>query len=286
MTYFYYYKTEHHVFLKFLHWVGLPSCWFTWAGEDVGSGEWAPAGSWPEGGTGVLARGGVPVLVLLVGVCLPGLGDELLSLLAYLGWGRCGIQGVCSSRVWVRYGAGVLVLRSLWGAVGFERFPAWGVLAQGGVSVLVLRVGVRCPGVWGVLLSLLAYLCCGDALANCGSLVFILWAEGVSFLFGPGASLSWGLRLEVWLPASFCGAVLLRVSFLSLAVGPVLLSAGSLSGGSTVLLAFFSPLESWENAFSRSFLVLVCQMFRRFASFLCPVPSFPPVSWTCPGCFF
>ena len=76
------------------------------------------------GGSGVLARGSVPVLDLLVGVCLPGLGDGLLSLLAYLGWGRCGIRGVGSSMVGVEDGSGVLVLRSLWGALGFEHFPA------------------------------------------------------------------------------------------------------------------------------------------------------------------
>ena len=106
-----------------------------------------------------MARGGVPVLVLLVGVCLPGLGDGLLSLLAYLGWGRCGIRGVGSSRVGVGEGAGVLVLRSLRGTLGFERLPAWGVLAWGGTPVIVLWVGVRRPGLGGGLLSLLAYLC-------------------------------------------------------------------------------------------------------------------------------
>ena len=90
------------------------------------------------GGSGVLARGGVPVLALLVGVRLPDLGDGLLFLLAYLGWGRHGIQGLCSSRVGFRDGASVLVLRSLWGALGFGRYPAWGILARGIVSVLVL----------------------------------------------------------------------------------------------------------------------------------------------------
>ena len=65
------------------------------------------------GGSGVLARGGVPVLVLLVWVRLPGLGGGLLSLLAYLCWGGCGIRGVGSSGVGVGGGAGVLVFWSL-----------------------------------------------------------------------------------------------------------------------------------------------------------------------------
>ena len=45
----------------------------------------------------------------------------------------------------------MLVLQSLWGALGFEHLPAWGVLAREGVSVLVLWVGVPWQGV--VLLS-------------------------------------------------------------------------------------------------------------------------------------
>ena len=76
------------------------------------------------GGSGVLSRGGVPVLILLAGVCLPGLGDGPLSLLVYLGWGRCRIRVVGSSWVGVEEGSGVLVLRSLWGALGLKNFPA------------------------------------------------------------------------------------------------------------------------------------------------------------------
>ena len=90
------------------------------------------------GGSGVLTRGSVTVLVLLAVVCLPGFGNGPLSLLLYLGWGRCRIRGVGSSRVGVKEGSGVLVLRSLWGALGFERFPSWG-----GVSVFILGLGVR-----------------------------------------------------------------------------------------------------------------------------------------------
>ena len=71
-----------------------------------------------------------------------------------------------SSGVGVGEGAGVLVLRSLRGALGFERLPAWGVLARGGVPVMVIGVGVRYPGLWGVLLSLLAYLCCRGRLSK------------------------------------------------------------------------------------------------------------------------
>ena len=39
------------------------------------------------GGSSVLVRGNVLILVLLVGVCLHALGDGLLSLSAYLGLG-------------------------------------------------------------------------------------------------------------------------------------------------------------------------------------------------------
>ena len=90
-----------------------------------------------------------------------------------------------SSRVGVGWGAGVLVLRSLWGAMGFEHFPAWDLLVRGGVSVLVL------------------------------------WLECVVLVLGVCSFPGWRL---------FCGASLPWVSFLSLAVGLVLLSAGSLSG--------------------------------------------------------
>ena len=96
------------------------------------------------GGPSVLARGGVPVLVLLMGVRLPGLGDGLPFLLARLGWGGRGIQGVCLIRVGFGEGAGVLVLRSPWGALSFGRFSAWGALSRGTISVLVLLGG----GVW------------------------------------------------------------------------------------------------------------------------------------------
>ena len=96
--------------------VGHSPCWRAWAGEEVGS-----SGVGFGGRSGILVRDGVPVLVL-VGLCLPGLGDRPFSL--YLGWGRCVVRGVGSSRVGVGEGSGVLVLRSLWGALGFERFPA------------------------------------------------------------------------------------------------------------------------------------------------------------------
>ena len=46
--------------------------------KEVGVGE----------GSGALTRGGVPVLVLVVRVYLPDLGDGLLSLLVYLVLGR------------------------------------------------------------------------------------------------------------------------------------------------------------------------------------------------------
>ena len=213
------------MFLKSLHWVGLPPGLRAWAGEDVGSGEWAPAGLGSEGdparggvpvlvllvgvclpglgdgllsllaylgwgrygtwgvgssgvgvgrGSGVLARGGVPVLVLLVGVCLPGLGDGLLSLTAYLGLGRCGIRGVGSSRVGVGEGAGVLVLRSLWDVLGFERFPAWA--SWRGAVFLSSSFGWGCVVLVSGVCSFPCWRTCaaGDALATCGSLVFVL----------------------------------------------------------------------------------------------------------------
>ena len=80
---------------------------------------------------GVLAWGGAPVIVLWLGGRCPGLWGGLLSLLAYLGWRRCGIRTVGSSRVEVREGAGVLVLRSFWGALGFEQFCCLGRLGAG-----------------------------------------------------------------------------------------------------------------------------------------------------------
>ena len=69
----------------------------------------------------------------------------------------------------------------------------------------------------------------GDVLARCGSPGFVVWAGGVFFLFGPGASWSWGSCLEVWLSASSCWASLPRLSSFSLIVGLVLLSADFLS---------------------------------------------------------
>ena len=59
---------------------------------------------------GVLAWGGVPVLVLLAGVPFPGLGDGTLFLLARLGWRGRGIQDVSSIRVGLGDVAGFLVL--------------------------------------------------------------------------------------------------------------------------------------------------------------------------------
>ena len=64
--------------------------------------------------SGVLGRGSVPVLVLLMGVRLPGLGDGLLFLLARL------------------------ALRSPWCALSFGRSLAWSALLRGVVSFLVL----------------------------------------------------------------------------------------------------------------------------------------------------
>ena len=98
--------------------------------------------------------GGAPVLVLVVGVYLPGLGDGLLSLLAYLGLGQCGIPAVGSLGVGVREGAGVLVLRSLRGVPVFGCLSAWVVLARDvfllpslGCVCVVLISGV-CLGAW------------------------------------------------------------------------------------------------------------------------------------------
>ena len=103
-------------------------------------------------GSGVFTRGGVPVLVLVVRVYFLGLWDGLLSLSAYLGVGRCGIQGVGSLGVVVREGAGVLVLQSLRAALVFGSLPAWGILARGGVPVPILEVWLRCPDFWDVIL--------------------------------------------------------------------------------------------------------------------------------------
>ena len=87
---------------------------------------------------GVLARGSAPVIILWVEVCCLGLGGGLLSLLAYLGWGRCGLRGL--------------------GSNGFGVEGESGVLARGSVPVLVLLVGVCLPGLGNGLLSLSAYL--------------------------------------------------------------------------------------------------------------------------------
>ena len=70
-----------------------------------------------------------------------------------------GVLGL--GKMWAGEGAGVLVLRSLRGALGFDCLPAWGALARGGAPVIALRVGVRRPGLGDRLLSLLAYLCWG-----------------------------------------------------------------------------------------------------------------------------
>ena len=81
----------------------------------------------------------------------------------------------------------------------------------------------------GVLLSLLAYLCC---LGRLGKMWFsclrLLSCRRV--LLWPWCFPSWVPCLEIWLPASFCRASISRVSFLSLAVWLVLLSSASLSG--------------------------------------------------------
>jgi hypothetical protein len=99
--------------------MGFFPCWRTGAGEDVGSWVWAPAGlgadrepaSWSC--CSCFPAWGVVVQGLLVGVCLPGLGDGLCSLLVYLGWVQFGIRDVGSSRVGVGEVSGVLVLQSL-----------------------------------------------------------------------------------------------------------------------------------------------------------------------------
>ena len=99
------------------------------------------------GGSGVLAWGSVPVLVLLMGLRLPCLGDGLPFLLSRLGWERRGIQGVFSIMVGFRAGAADLVLRFPWGVLNFGRFCAWGGLPRGVVSVFILWVGVCSFGV-------------------------------------------------------------------------------------------------------------------------------------------
>ena len=60
----------------------------------------------------VLARGGVPVVLLRVGSVsfFFGPGGGLLSPLAYLGWGICGLWGAGSGWVGVGEGVGVSVL--------------------------------------------------------------------------------------------------------------------------------------------------------------------------------
>ena len=63
----------------------------------------------------------------------------IVPILDVLGWGRGGLRGVVSSGVGAGGGSGVL---------------AWG-----GVSVLILLVWVRLTSLGGGLLSLLAYLC-------------------------------------------------------------------------------------------------------------------------------
>ena len=179
---------------------GALGLWKRWA-RGVGS-----SGVKVGGGSGVLAWGGVPVLVLLVGVPLPGLRNGLLFLLAQLGWGGRGIQGMCSIRVGFGDVAGILVLRSLWGALGFGRFPAWGALSRGVVSVLVLWVGVFGPGLWGVLLSLLSYLYCW----GCFGSVWFSWLHCLGWV-GVFFSLALGLHVV--------GARAWRFGFLCLLVG-------------------------------------------------------------------
>ena len=65
----------------------------------------------------------------------------LFSPLAYLGWGRCGLQGEGSSGVGVEEGAGILILKSLRSVLALEGSPAWDVLAMGGDPVVFLSVG-------------------------------------------------------------------------------------------------------------------------------------------------
>ena len=97
----------------------------------------------------------------------------LLSPLAYLGWGRCGLQGVGSSGVGVGKGVGVLVLRSPRSVLAFKGSPAGDVLARGGAPVVVLQLG------------------------------------GASFIFGPGVS---SLVVQFPLDANLGPAVVDEVS--------------------------------------------------------------------------
>ena len=98
---------------------------------------------------------------------------RLLSPLAYLGWGRCGLRGVSSSGVGVGEGVGVLVLRS--------RGECW-------------FLDDCLPGAsWR------------EALLR----VVVLWVGGALFIFGPGVS---GLVMQFPLDADLGLAVVDEVS--------------------------------------------------------------------------
>ena len=65
----------------------------------------------------------------------------LLPTLAYLGWGRCGLQGEGSSGVGVEEGAGILILESLRGVLALGGLHAGDGLAMADDPVVVLGVG-------------------------------------------------------------------------------------------------------------------------------------------------
>ena len=138
-------------------------------------------------------------------MCRLCLGGGLPSLSAYLVWGRCGLRawalvrlgsdrepapcscGPCGIRWALGFclpGAVLLLSSFWWGCVvsvsGVGSFPCWRACAGGGICSGVLVLG----SLWSMLA--LAMSSAGDVLARCGFSVFVLWAVGVSFLFGPG----------------------------------------------------------------------------------------------------
>ena len=177
------------------------------------------------GGSGILAWGGVtvPVLVLWWGCVFPVTGMGFC-------WRTWAGEDV-GSGVWARAVLGSERKPAFWSCGPCEVRWVLNVFLPGAswrrAVFFSLSFGCGCVVLFSGACSFPCWRTCaaGGALARCSSLDVIIRAGDVFFLFGPGASLSWGLCLEVWLPASFQW-----VSFLSFGVELVWMAMVSLPG--------------------------------------------------------